>query len=166
MQNNFSERLNYLIISHLNLNISEFESKINVGRGVIYSAIKKDRNIGLDNIQKILSFCPEVNADWLISGEGTILEKNYSLSDTKINENMIGEPNVAYSTRQDSVFILSQSVLKMTENDTIRASNESSIIQNDTLRAENERLLIQGRNDNESRLLKIQEKLINLLEKK
>jgi predicted transcriptional regulator len=155
MQNNFSERLNYLITSHLNLNISEFESKINVGRGVIYSAIKKDRNIGLDNIQKILSFCPEVNADWLISGEGTILEKNYSLSDSKIDENMVSEPSVAYSTKQDSVFILSQSVLKMTENDTIRANN-------DTIRAENESKLI----ENEARLLQIHEKLINLLEKK
>lgn len=159
MQNNFAERLNYLITSYLKTNISDFESKINVGRGVVYNAINKNRNIGLDNIQKILTHCPEINADWLLTGEGAMIDGSHTLSD---NNNLEVNANIRYQENSDLITKLSSALLSLTENDKIRAENERIQAQALYKITETNQVLA----TNETTHLEIQKQLVILLEKK
>lgn len=152
MQNNFGERLNYLIVNYLKTNISEFESKINVGRGVIYNAINKSRNIGLDNIQKILTHCPEINADWLLTGEGAMIEGSHTLPD---NKDLDMNAKITLQSQSDIVEKLSTIIVSMTDNQKMHAKSLLQFAENDNIRAKNEQTS-----------LEIHKKLVDLLEKK
>ena len=122
------------------------------GRGVIYNAINKSRNIGLDNIQKILNHCPEINADWLITGEGAMVDGNHTLID---NNNLDVNANINYKDGSDLVAKLSNALLSIAETDKMHAKSLLQFAENDNIRAKNEQTS-----------LEIHKKLVDLLDKK
>ena len=107
---NLSERLLYFIEKELVVSIREFEKKIGVPYTTINRVIKNGSNIGIDKIEKIAKAYPRLNVDWLIIGEGEIYEDATPDKSILIIEN------------------LSQTVLKMSESENVRANNESRII--------------------------------------
>lgn len=112
MLTTFAHRLNHFIERQLFITIKEFEKKCGFSTGVIHRAIKNGTNIGIDKLEIIHEFYPELNMDWLISGEGEMLDGP---------QNVKNDPLVIIQK-------LSDSIRTMTESELLRANNESKLI--------------------------------------
>jgi heme-degrading monooxygenase HmoA len=64
------ERL-ILFLAYLGIGQTKFESKVGLSRGLINN-IKG--NISLDSLKKITDYYPELNSEWLTTGEGSMLK--------------------------------------------------------------------------------------------
>lgn len=62
------------ILDHYNLTPSEFAEEIDYSRSSISHVITKRNKVTLDFIAKIKKRFPELNSDWLISGQGEMFE--------------------------------------------------------------------------------------------
>ena len=67
-----STRIKHLI-SLKELNISRFEKLIGVANNTIGTFIRRDATVSSDIIQKILRTFPDLNAEWLLTGQGEML---------------------------------------------------------------------------------------------
>ena len=105
--NNFSSRLLYYIDNELNISVREFEKKIHLAQGSIQRAIN-GTNMGIDKLQLISQHCPELNMDWLISGEGDMIDN--------IHRSIAQEPKVNYDTPvQSAILIIAESNKTLSE---------------------------------------------------
>lgn len=52
----------------------EFESSVGFSNGAFASQLKKNRTIGVDKLENILSIYKDLNAEWLLTGEGSMLK--------------------------------------------------------------------------------------------
>ncbi|MCO5254181.1 MAG: hypothetical protein M9892_07460 [Bacteroidetes bacterium] len=60
-------------IDYKGISIKKFEEIIGYSNGAFASQLKRKRSIGVDKLENILSFFPEINPNWLITGEGNML---------------------------------------------------------------------------------------------
>lgn len=82
------------LIDEKKLNISSFEKKIGAGMNSIGTLITKNSNISGVLLSKILVTYPEVNANWLILGKGTMYI-TYNVEKTEHSQ--VSESNYEYS---------------------------------------------------------------------
>lgn len=102
------------LIKGLELSISAFEKKINVGSSVISVAIRRDSKIKEDTIDKIVKTFPRVSRSWLETGEGEMLIKTTPADDDQQGDKKGGKKefsseNVNQSIVNEEVSIYSQS---------------------------------------------------------
>ena len=67
------ERL-HLFIKYNNLNLSEFDKSIGAANGYIGKQIKNKGSIGSHIIESIFSYYPQLNVQWLMTGEGEMIK--------------------------------------------------------------------------------------------
>jgi plasmid maintenance system antidote protein VapI len=65
------------------LKVSRFEKEIGSGNATIKKIIEEDREISSDIAQKVLTKYPELNRNWLLFGEGSMIKIDESLKDSK-----------------------------------------------------------------------------------
>lgn len=56
------------------LSIQKFEKKIGLSNGSFGSQLKNNRTIGVDKLEKILIAFPKLSAEWLLTGQGSMLK--------------------------------------------------------------------------------------------
>ncbi len=151
MGENFGERLRYFIEKQLFMNVKEFEKKCKFSTGTIHRAINNGTNMGIDKLSVIANNHPELNIDWLLTGEGEMIDPGNSIS----KNDQIMNTNFKYSSSAETIDKLANIINQLTTNDTIRAKNDS-------IRAEGELISIK----NTEKSLAIQERLVNLLSQK
>lgn len=61
------------LIDYLKLNVSKFEREVGAGASTISKAIDRNTTLGFGTIRKILDKYPNVNKEWLETGEGKML---------------------------------------------------------------------------------------------
>lgn len=101
---NFSERLMYFIEKQLHISVREFEKNANLPQGSIQRAIN-GTNMGIDKLSLISQYYPDLDMDWLISGEGNMINKE----NTK--ENTVCDPMESYITTpvQSAILVIAES---------------------------------------------------------
>lgn len=67
----FTKRLKCLIEEY-HLSIRAFEKEVAITEGTLQKAIRNKSVIGIDKIKLITDRYPEVNAGWLVSGQGNM----------------------------------------------------------------------------------------------
>lgn len=67
------------LISSLNLSKNAFASQIGMEQTTVNNQLIGKRSISIDLILNILSSFPEVNAEWLMRGEGNMLKSDKDL---------------------------------------------------------------------------------------
>lgn len=144
--------------NHLHMTIREFEIHCEFTNGLIHRAIK-GTNLGSDKLLIIAKKFPELNIDWLLTGEGAMIDANHTLMD---NKNLEVNANIKYQENSDLITKLSSALLSLTENDKIRAENERIQAQALYKITETNHVLA----SNETNHLEIQKQLVVLLEKK
>ena len=97
-----------LLIEKLGFNKSSFALKIGVSQPIITHITTGRNNPGLEVIQKILTNCPEVNADWLILGEGEMLLNN-KLNKLMINS-LLSDIKISISEVENQLNVLKEKV--------------------------------------------------------
>lgn len=81
---------------HRDLSFNKFEMSLGVSHGSISNAWKHQRNIGSNVVEKILSTYPDINAEWLLRGEGEMLNAAAnSASDFKISKGRTDDELIA-----------------------------------------------------------------------
>lgn len=63
------------LLKLLDMRVSTFEKEIEVSNSTIAVAIKRNSNLSTKIIEKIVGKFPDVNKQWLMTGEGDILQK-------------------------------------------------------------------------------------------
>lgn len=74
------------IIENKNLSIRSFEVKIGTSNGQISKCIARKSAIKSDVLAKILEFCPEIDANWLVTGEGEMYKNNNNVGSGRMRE--------------------------------------------------------------------------------
>ncbi|MDR1810516.1 MAG: helix-turn-helix domain-containing protein [Prevotella sp.] len=64
------------VIEHRDITITEFERMAKVSKGVFAKAIKNNTGINSAALEKIVACMPEVNLNWLLTGQGDMLLDN------------------------------------------------------------------------------------------
>ena len=82
MANDITDRIKE-IINYKQLNVSSFESKIGASNGQIAKAIARKSALKSDLLDSILEFCPEINANWLVTGKGEMLRHDAPTATTE-----------------------------------------------------------------------------------
>ncbi|MCS2404480.1 S24 family peptidase [Bacteroides salyersiae] len=76
-------------IQYKNITIAEFERNVSLANGYIK---KFKGSIGSDKLNNIISYYPDININWLITGEGSMLKSEIS--------NMLAESPIEYGKKQ------------------------------------------------------------------
>ena len=82
MKERLTEFLSYLGIGH-----TKFEEKVGLSRGLI-SKVKG--NISLNSLKKITDRYPELNENWLRTGEGEMIKSNHQRNEVQNNSGIAG----------------------------------------------------------------------------
>lgn len=125
---NFAERLFYFIDNHLDTSVRNFEKKIQVSYSSIDKAIKQGTNIGLDKVIKIAKAYPELNIDWLLTGEGEMIESPNKNGNNSNALNIIEKLSDSIQLMTEAGLANSKSIQALTESELLRANNESRLI--------------------------------------
>jgi plasmid maintenance system antidote protein VapI len=84
--------------------INEFENQIEVPNSTIRKAIDRNSDITGEVARKIKTRYPDVNTDWLLSGEGVILRGKY--------DSAVGEAEVEYNKKKGPAQYILNAILK------------------------------------------------------
>jgi len=68
------------LVSHLGVSESEFASAIDVGQRSVNYYLKGAQKPNLNFISKIALSFPDINIDWLVTGEGEMIKSNNNVS--------------------------------------------------------------------------------------
>lgn len=90
-----NERLQYFI-NYKKIAVSRFETLSGLKRGVLSQAFSNIGEIGIFKISKIYTTFPELNLNWLLTGQGEMTEKNK-------NENNYYTQDIVNSAAAESV---------------------------------------------------------------
>lgn len=91
-------------VNSLGISVRSFESECGLLRGNI-SNMSKTGAIGSDKLTKIHVNFPELNLEWLLTGEGSMLKSDsgntVGISEEKLISNLIKEGKVMYCSEHD-----------------------------------------------------------------
>jgi hypothetical protein len=85
MDKNMKERLCEFLV-YLGIGQTKFEENVGLSRGFVH---RLTGNLTLKTLDKILAKYPELNLDWLKTGEGEMLKKNEVVEQKNKSENEI-----------------------------------------------------------------------------
>lgn len=73
------------------ISVYAFENAIGCSRGLIAKAIKDDKNIGSSIVENILRAYPDIDTNWLLTGQGNMLKTGHTQigSDNRIDNSPI-----------------------------------------------------------------------------
>lgn len=87
----------YEYIAYKGYSVSEFERISQISNGYLAKMRKRDAGIGEDILSNILEYCPEISADWLILGQGSMLRTADHIPDAgkmvSTGKEAVGEPS-------------------------------------------------------------------------
>lgn len=83
------------LINYLDISISAFEKATGMSNNSIQTAIKRVSNLKDDTLNSILNKYPEVSAEWLLTGKGSMFSKDISLDGT------MSEPGTQYGSTDE-----------------------------------------------------------------
>lgn len=82
---NFHDRLKRFIDS-LGLKVAQFEQELGFSNGSISKALHERRALGSDRLETIFKKFPDLSANWLLTGKGSMIEQVSSI----VNEPFMG----------------------------------------------------------------------------
>src|SRR5690554_1338451 len=70
---NLSKRIKQLI-DYKGITLNKFSIQVGASNSYFNKVLKENSSIGSDRIERILRVFPEVNAEWLLTGQGEMLK--------------------------------------------------------------------------------------------
>jgi hypothetical protein len=77
----------YKYIDYKNIKAVPFEKKIGLSNGYLGKQLKRNADLGESILTKIIENCPEINPEWLLTGEGEMLKEKTTTAENLKNEN-------------------------------------------------------------------------------
>lgn len=82
MIENTLNRIKYYL-DYKGIKVSAFEKEVGMSNGSFASQLKNNKTIGVDKLENILKRFPDLNPDWILTGNGDMLKLDV-LSDDKV----------------------------------------------------------------------------------
>ncbi|SHF80412.1 hypothetical protein [Flavobacterium defluvii] len=82
----FLDTYKYLLAEKIIENPKNFANELNVSTSLITEICKKRTNAGITPIQNLLKRYNEIDANWLLTGEGSMLKANNTETNTNYKE--------------------------------------------------------------------------------
>lgn len=95
-----------LILEDKSISVNALSKQINVAQATLNPQLRGDRTLAANIVEKILTAFPDVSAEWLIRGIGTMYsnqdadDSSYMVAETPHHE----EPKIEESHQDDSVW--------------------------------------------------------------
>lgn len=95
-----------LVLEDKSISVNALSKQINVAQATLNPQLRGDRTLAANIVEKILTAFPDVSADWLMRGVGTMYHKEgaddspYMVAETPHHD----EPKVVESHQDDSVW--------------------------------------------------------------
>lgn len=95
-----------LILEDKSVSVNAISKQINVAQATLNPQLRGDRTLAANIVEKILTAFPDVSAEWVMRGVGTMYGKqdvddsSYMVAETPHRE----EPNIEESHQDDSVW--------------------------------------------------------------
>jgi repressor LexA len=83
-------------LDYKRINISTFERSVGFSNGAFASQLKNDKTIGVDKLENILKTYPDINGDWLLTGEGEMVKGNIPYMPKEV-KSVVNEPELHYA---------------------------------------------------------------------
>lgn len=88
-------------IDYKKMDVWDFERRLELTKGVLYNAIKKNTTIGSDKLEIIITNCKDLNPAWLLTGDGDMIIKvDVSVGHSQLS---IGNNNVSQNIRDSNI---------------------------------------------------------------
>jgi hypothetical protein len=122
-----SDRLQ-AIIEYKNVTITEFERLAKVSKGVFAKAIKNNTGINSVALEKIISIVPEINMNWVLTGQGNMLIENGSrlLYEENNYTSVMASPEAEYRKEEISCTRFEDAILADKERTLLHIMNNVS----------------------------------------
>ena len=94
-----------LVLEDKSISVNALSKQINVAQATLNPQLRGDRTLAANIVQKILTAFPDVSAEWLMRGEGTMYinqdsdDSSYMVAETPHR----AEPNIECYHHDDSV---------------------------------------------------------------
>ena len=95
-----------LVLEDKSISVNALSKQINVAQATLNPQLRGDRTLAANIVQKILTAFPDVSAEWLMRGEGTMYinqdadDSSYMVAETPHR----AEPNIEEYHQDDSVW--------------------------------------------------------------
>lgn len=95
-----------LILEDKSISVNALSKQINVAQATLNPQLRGDRTLAANIVEKILTAFPDVSAEWLMRGIGTMYsnqdadDSSYMVAETPHHE----EPKIEESHQDDSVY--------------------------------------------------------------
>lgn len=95
-----------LILEDKSISVNDLSKQINVAQATLNPQLRGDRTLAANIVEKILTAFPDVSAEWLMRGIGTMYsnqdadDSSYMVAETPHHE----EPKIEESHQDDSVW--------------------------------------------------------------
>lgn len=76
-------------IDYKGISVSAFEKSIGMSNASFGKSLKNGGSIGGDKLEKILSVYPDINAEWLLTGDGEMLKSTTKMKISHIDNDWI-----------------------------------------------------------------------------
>lgn len=96
----------YLFAEYKSISIYKLSKKIEVSNGYLAKQRENKANLGSHIIEKIAIEYPELSLDWLITGEGEMLNNdNFNFTSKNVSQTAIGGINIAGGAEGNKVSV-------------------------------------------------------------
>lgn len=137
------------IIDYYQSSITGFERKVGVGINTIGINIRRNANLSGELLNKIITVCPEISSEWLLTGKGPMLKEGYSIEQETVNA-IVSEPSVQYKRITDTNLNASESptiknnnsMNQDTFNELLKAKDEALKLKDEIIKGKEEALQI------------------------
>lgn len=89
------------LMDRLNVNAAQFAETVGVQRSSISHFLSGRNNPSLDVLRKILMAYPQINAQWLVSGEGNMMRSDDSTSNIDNQDSSVVENDLFSSVKDE-----------------------------------------------------------------
>ncbi len=66
--------------------VSKFEKNVGFSNGSFASQLKKNKTIGVDKLENILNYYPELSSEWVLTGKGNMINFGYDRETSVISK--------------------------------------------------------------------------------
>lgn len=117
------------------VNITSLETKIGASKGVLSRALKNNTDIVSKWITKIVENFPQYNTRWLLTGEGSMLNENSSLTINGDNNGVNNTGNISGSifTNTGNIRIENPTAEMLYKQEILRLKNEIKLKEREAL---------------------------------
>ena len=94
----------YEYLDYKNVKPTRFEKEVGLSNGYLGTQLKRKADLGESILNKIIDNCLDLNTEWLLTGQGSMLKGTAEYTPTKEEVNTVSEPQQQYDSFKEKYY--------------------------------------------------------------